>query len=53
MADFYVPSTKKDLITWIKSRYSDIGQCIAGLEGKPTKRLYAIFYSLREEFDNA
>ena len=51
MGDFYVPRSKRELVEWIKQRYMAIGQCVSGLERKPTKQLYAIFYSLRKEFD--
>ena len=53
MPEFYVPRTKQELVKWIKDRYIAIGQCVSGLERKPIKQLYAIFYSLRKEFDNA
>ena len=52
MPDFYVPKTKRELVDWIKRGYLDRGQCVAGLERKPVKQLYAIFYQLRREFDD-
>jgi hypothetical protein len=46
MGEYWKPTTKKDLIIWIKSRYFNIGQCVAGLERKPIKQLRAIYYEL-------
>jgi hypothetical protein len=46
MNEYYVPSTKQELVTWIKSRYFSQGQTCSGIEHFPKKRLYAIFYEL-------
>lgn len=46
--DYYVPSTKAELITLIKKHYWVCGQTAYRLETKTKAQLYAIYYSLRE-----
>lgn len=47
MPEFYVPSTKKELLEIIRKYYWNAGQSFAGLEKKSKKMLYAIFYEIR------
>ena len=49
MSEYYIPKSKKELIIWIKQRYFSQGQCVAGLDRLPVKRLYAIYYKLIEQ----
>ena len=49
MAEYYVPSTKAELLKWIRTRYFGMGQCVQGLERLQKKQLYAIFYKLIEQ----
>lgn len=51
MGEYYFPSTKKDLLIWIKQRYFSQGQCVAGLERLPKKQLFAIFFQMRKRID--
>ena len=43
---YYIPPTKRELLIFIKQRYFNMGQCVAGLDTKPKKQLYAIYYEL-------
>ncbi len=47
MADYYVPSTKKELIMLIKRGYWSRGVSVNNLQDKTKKQLYAIFHNLR------
>ena len=47
MNEYYVPSTKQELVTWIKRQYWANGQTCSGIEKFPKKRLYAIYYLIR------
>jgi hypothetical protein len=51
MPDYYVPKTKKDLVTLIRRQYWCNGQTVSGLERKPIKQLYAIYHSIRQRAD--
>lgn len=52
MLDYYVPSTKKELIMLIKRSYWGGGLTINGLEAKNKKQLYAIFHNIRRKQTN-
>lgn len=44
--DYWIPPTKRELLIFIKQRYFNMGQCVVGLDTKPKKQLYAIYYEL-------
>lgn len=50
--NFYIPKTKKDIISWIEKYYADHGMTKPKLNTKPKNQLYVIFYELRREHDD-
>ena len=44
--DYWIPPTKRELVIWIQRQYWNAGQCTSGLDRKPTKQLWAIYYEL-------
>ena len=51
--DFYIPNNKRELIALIKRQYWINGQTTYGLEQKPKKQLYAIYYNIRKNIAGA
>ena len=47
---YYIPPTKRELLIFIKQRYFNMGQCVAGLERLSKKQLLAIFYRLLNNY---
>lgn len=44
MAEFWVPSTKKDLVGWLGARMP-----VGGLRGMSKRQLYAIYFRVRRQ----
>jgi hypothetical protein len=50
MSNYYTPIYKWELVNFIRQYYSKENQ--KKFERMPKKQLYAIFYKIREKYDN-
>ena len=51
MGQYYKPKDRAGLIRWLKMYYMNRSKCFKGYEKMGTPQLWAIFYRIRQEYN--